>query len=61
MVVAPLCWKANEWVGMTIGCAMDAILESLQKIAQVDGIIKEIVVDEQQDRGELILHKCSMI
>ncbi|KAL8187023.1 UNVERIFIED_CONTAM: hypothetical protein K2H54_027950 [Gekko kuhli] len=30
IVVAPLCWKSNEWVGLTLICAVDGILESLR-------------------------------
>ena len=33
MIVSPLCWKNNEWVGLTLGCSLTEILESLQNIA----------------------------
>ncbi|XP_070610054.1 peroxisomal leader peptide-processing protease [Erythrolamprus reginae] len=29
IIVAPLCWKSTEWVGLTLICAMDSILESV--------------------------------
>ncbi|XP_015277803.1 PREDICTED: peroxisomal leader peptide-processing protease [Gekko japonicus] len=32
IVVAPLCWKSNEWVGLTLVCAVDGILESLRSV-----------------------------
>ncbi|XP_060624813.2 peroxisomal leader peptide-processing protease [Anolis sagrei] len=32
IIVAPLCWKANEWVGLTLVCAVDCILESIGHI-----------------------------
>ncbi|KAH0623548.1 hypothetical protein JD844_006423 [Phrynosoma platyrhinos] len=32
IIVAPLCWKANEWVGLTLVCAVDCILESIGSI-----------------------------
>ncbi|XP_034281892.1 peroxisomal leader peptide-processing protease [Pantherophis guttatus] len=29
IIVAPLCWKSTEWVGLTLVCAIDSILESV--------------------------------
>ncbi|XP_026569323.1 peroxisomal leader peptide-processing protease [Pseudonaja textilis] len=29
IIVAPLCWKSTEWVGLTLVCAVDSILESV--------------------------------
>lgn len=30
IIVAPLCWKAGEWVGLTLLCAADCVLRSLR-------------------------------
>ncbi|XP_053160723.1 peroxisomal leader peptide-processing protease [Hemicordylus capensis] len=32
IIVAPLCWKSNEWVGLTLVCAIDCILESIGSV-----------------------------
>ncbi|XP_007421762.1 peroxisomal leader peptide-processing protease [Python bivittatus] len=32
IIVAPLCWKSTEWVGLTLVCAIDSILESAGKV-----------------------------
>nr|XP_056706484.1 peroxisomal leader peptide-processing protease [Euleptes europaea] len=32
IIVAPLCWKSNEWVGLTLVCAIDCVLESIRGI-----------------------------
>ncbi|XP_038045733.1 peroxisomal leader peptide-processing protease-like [Patiria miniata] len=32
VIVAPLCWKNNEWIGLTLVCSIQAILESLRSI-----------------------------
>ncbi|XP_062989065.1 peroxisomal leader peptide-processing protease [Elgaria multicarinata webbii] len=32
IIVAPLCWKSTEWVGLTLVCAIDRILESIGSI-----------------------------
>uniref|UniRef100_A0A8C5Q5K1 Peroxisomal leader peptide-processing protease n=1 Tax=Leptobrachium leishanense TaxID=445787 RepID=A0A8C5Q5K1_9ANUR len=29
IIVAPLCWKTNEWVGLTLACSVSLILENL--------------------------------
>ena len=34
IIVAPLCWKNNEWVGLTVGCSMSEILDSLQDVTE---------------------------
>ncbi|XP_071511668.1 peroxisomal leader peptide-processing protease-like [Diadema antillarum] len=33
VIVSPLCWKSNEWIGLTLACSMEAILNSLQSVA----------------------------
>lgn len=32
IIVAPLCWKSHEWVGLTLVCAVDGILETLRDL-----------------------------
>ncbi|KAM3914113.1 peroxisomal leader peptide-processing protease [Leptodactylus fuscus] len=32
IIVAPLCWKTNEWVGLTVACSLSHILDSINKI-----------------------------
>ncbi|KAJ7324219.1 hypothetical protein JRQ81_017239 [Phrynocephalus forsythii] len=32
IIVAPLCWKSNEWVGLTLVCAVDHILAGIKNI-----------------------------
>ncbi|XP_063957073.1 peroxisomal leader peptide-processing protease-like isoform X3 [Lytechinus pictus] len=36
MIVSPLCWKANEWIGLTLACSMTAILDSLEGMTSID-------------------------
>jgi len=35
IVVAPLCWKANEWIGLSVGCRLSSVLNSLEPILNV--------------------------
>ena len=32
MIIASLCWKNNEWVGLTMACAMSELLGDLEGI-----------------------------
>nr|XP_006122836.1 peroxisomal leader peptide-processing protease [Pelodiscus sinensis] len=38
IIVAPLCWKANEWVGLTLVCSIGHILENIRSILVESGI-----------------------
>ncbi|KAM4702854.1 peroxisomal leader peptide-processing protease [Rhinophrynus dorsalis] len=31
IIVSPLCWKSNEWVGLTVACSISHILENIVK------------------------------
>ncbi|KAM8924415.1 peroxisomal leader peptide-processing protease [Pelodytes ibericus] len=41
LIVAPLCWKANEWVGLTLACSvshvLDNLIEALEKTGMAGG------------------------
>ncbi|XP_078387071.1 LOW QUALITY PROTEIN: peroxisomal leader peptide-processing protease [Cetorhinus maximus] len=32
LIVAPLCWKANEWVGLTLVCSVTCIFQAVRRI-----------------------------
>jgi len=32
IVVASLCWKANEWIGLSLGCRLSSVLNSLENL-----------------------------
>ena len=34
MVAASLCWKANEWVGLSVVCPINELIRSLHKVIQ---------------------------
>ena len=34
MIISSLCWKNNEWVGLTVGCSVSEILDSLQDVTK---------------------------
>lgn len=38
IIVAPLCWKMNEWVGLTVACSLSLILDNISKVLDRTGI-----------------------
>ena len=36
LIVAPLCWKANEWIGLSLLCSYQSVLESLRALVHWD-------------------------
>ena len=40
IIVAPLCWKNNEWIGLTLVCSLRAIIESLSRV--IDSRTKDV-------------------
>ncbi|CAH1786357.1 unnamed protein product [Owenia fusiformis] len=36
LVVTSLCWKTNEWIGLSVACSFSEILSSLQESLQFD-------------------------
>ncbi|XP_073541826.1 peroxisomal leader peptide-processing protease [Phyllobates terribilis] len=32
IIVAPLCWKTNEWVGLSVACSLSHILDNIGKV-----------------------------
>ena len=31
MIVAPMCWKKDEWIGLAIGCRLQPILQAFRE------------------------------
>ncbi|XP_063807403.1 peroxisomal leader peptide-processing protease [Pseudophryne corroboree] len=38
IIVAPLCWKTNEWVGLTLACSISHIIENIIKVPHKAGV-----------------------
>ncbi|KAM4031497.1 peroxisomal leader peptide-processing protease [Anomaloglossus baeobatrachus] len=38
IIVAPLCWKTNEWVGLTVACSLSHILDNISKVLGKTGL-----------------------
>ncbi|XP_007895918.1 peroxisomal leader peptide-processing protease [Callorhinchus milii] len=35
LIVAPLCWKANEWIGLTLVCSVGSIIKNIGRFLKV--------------------------
>ncbi|XP_072045018.1 peroxisomal leader peptide-processing protease-like [Amphiura filiformis] len=51
MIVAPLCWKANEWIGLSLACSIQSVLDSLRALVHWDGNSEPIVYEDTIVRG----------
>lgn len=40
MIVVPLCWKTNEWIGLAIGCGLSPILQAFQEGGKMQNELK---------------------
>ncbi|XP_069835249.1 peroxisomal leader peptide-processing protease [Dendropsophus ebraccatus] len=34
IIVAPLCWKMNEWVGLTVACSLNHIVDNFRNVLE---------------------------
>ena len=32
IILAPFCWKYGEWIGITVACSLDYLLDNLGKL-----------------------------
>ncbi len=56
MIVAPLCWKANEWIGLSLVCSIQSALDSLGELVNVDRNGELMVVEDTLKRGKVLRH-----
>lgn len=41
IIVTPLCWKANEWVGLTVACSISHIINNIMRaLGKADLVVK---------------------
>ncbi|XP_078499199.1 peroxisomal leader peptide-processing protease [Lissotriton helveticus] len=69
IIVVPLCWKANEWIGLTILCSVSQILENVKRVLPalstplIDMWPRMMLMPktsmESEPRSKLILHLTS--
>nr|XP_006812293.1 PREDICTED: peroxisomal leader peptide-processing protease-like [Saccoglossus kowalevskii] len=54
LIVAPLCWKSNEWIGLTLVCSISEILHVLNQILKTTRLKRFL---QNIDTSE-IFYKC---
>ncbi|KAJ8250787.1 hypothetical protein COCON_G00227090 [Conger conger] len=42
LIVSPLCWKSNEWIGLTLVCSLQLILRNILKSVTLQDPMNEI-------------------
>lgn len=42
LITAPLCWKSNEWIGLTLVCSLHLILKNILQAATSHQLLREI-------------------
>lgn len=42
LIVAPLCWKSSDWIGLTVVCSLHVILRNIQSAIGHHGIQKAV-------------------
>ncbi|XP_064174390.1 peroxisomal leader peptide-processing protease [Anguilla rostrata] len=42
LIVSPLCWKSNEWIGLTLVCSLQLILRNILKSVTLQDPTKEV-------------------
>ena len=49
--MAPLCWKANEWIGLSFACSIQSVLDSLRALVHWDGGDEPVVSIDHIKQG----------
>ncbi|XP_041921983.1 peroxisomal leader peptide-processing protease [Alosa sapidissima] len=53
LIVAPLCWKSSDWIGLTLVCSLHAILRNIQQSAMVNQAIQQCVGNISNNEHQL--------
>ena len=38
IVIASLCWRCNEWVGLSMACTITDVLNNVKQISKIDSL-----------------------
>lgn len=48
VVVSPFCWKANEWIGLTLVCSVQSIFRSILRCVSLQGLLQDVWLNPVQ-------------
>lgn len=44
IVITSLCWKSNEWVGLSLVCAIPDVLKTVERICKIDKMYEDKII-----------------
>lgn len=48
VIVSPFCWKANEWIGLTLVCSIQSIFRSIVRCVSLQGSLQDVLLNPVQ-------------
>lgn len=48
VIVSPFCWKANEWIGLTLVCSVQSIFRSIRLCLGLQGLPQDVWLNPVQ-------------
>ncbi|KAJ8418216.1 hypothetical protein AAFF_G00139250 [Aldrovandia affinis] len=57
LIVSPLCWKSNEWIGLSLVCSLHLILRNVIMSANRQDLLKEIFAHLQLDSNGIVANE----
>lgn len=42
VIVSPFCWKANEWIGLTLVCSVQSIFRNIIRCGSLQGLLWDV-------------------
>uniref|UniRef100_H3CT99 Peroxisomal leader peptide-processing protease n=1 Tax=Tetraodon nigroviridis TaxID=99883 RepID=H3CT99_TETNG len=53
VIVSPFCWKANEWIGLTLVCSVQSLFRNVLRCASLQGVLRDVWLNPGQPRLSL--------
>ncbi|CAC5409704.1 TYSND1 [Mytilus coruscus] len=54
LIITSLCWKANEWVGLSMACAITDVLKRVKQICRMEMTYMENIIRARNNLSEMI-------
>lgn len=48
VIVSPFCWKANEWIGLTLVCSVQSIFRNILLCVSLQGLLQDVCLHPAQ-------------
>lgn len=50
VIVSPFCWKANEWIGLTLVCSIQSVFRSIIHCVSLQALLQDVRLNSVQSR-----------